>query len=466
MRRTQRLVALGVVLAFAAIAPGTASAWHWPGWAGPGSPGLGDPYFPLAGNGGIDVRHYSLKLAYDPDTDVLDGKAVLLVRATKSLTRFDLDLRGFALSRVAVNGRSARYARYGQELVIKPKWPLRRGRWFTVEVSYRGVPEVVTDPDESIEGWVPTDDGAFVVGEPQGSPSWYPANDHPTDKATYDFKVTVPEGLTAVANGALLGQETRSGKTTFRWRERYPMAPHLATATIGEFDVETGETPSGIPVYLAVDPTQSDAWTVLEELPDAVEFYASVYGRYPFETVGAIVDHAPDVGYALETQTKPVFDSAPDEATLVHELAHMWFGDSVTLERWKDIWLHEGFATWSEWLWSEHVGRETAAENFDELYATPASDEDFWNPPPGDPGGPENLFDGTIYDRGAMTLQALREKIGDRAFFKTLRAWAFFHAYGHGTTREFVRLAEHVSHRRLDRFFRVWLYTPGKPTSW
>jgi aminopeptidase N len=453
-------------LAVAALAPGAASAWHWPGWAGPGSPGVGDPYFPLAGNGGIDVRHYSLALGYDPATDVLDGKAVLWVRATRSLSRFDLDLRGFTISRVEVNGVRARFSRFGQELVIRPKWPLRRGHVFAVAVAYRGVPEVITDPDESIEGFVPTDDGAFVVGEPQGSPSWYPANDHPTDKATYDFKVTVPEGLTAVANGALLGQRTAGGKTTFRWRERYPMAPHLATATIGEFDVETDETESGIPVYLAVDPSQSDAWSVLEDLPRMTEFLQSVYGRYPFETVGAIVDDAPDVGYALETQTKPVFDSAPDEATLVHELAHMWFGDSVTLERWKDIWLHEGFATWSEWLWSEHEGKETAAENFDELYATPASDEDFWNPPPGNPGGPENLFDGTIYDRGALTLQALREKIGDRAFFRTLRAWAFFHAYGHGTTHEFVRLAEHVSHRRLDRFFRVWLYTPGKPTSW
>jgi hypothetical protein len=231
MRRThpsgRRLLAtLVAALALAAVAPGAASAWHWPGWAGPGSPGVGDPYFPLAGNGGIDVRHYSLALGYDPATDVLDGKAVLWVRATRSLSRFDLDLRGFTISRVEVNGVRARFSRFGQELVIKPKWPLRRGHVFAVAVAYRGVPEVITDPDESIEGFVPTDDGAFVVGEPQGSPSWYPANDHPTDKATYDFKVTVPEGLTAVANGALLGQRTArrrsAGASATRWRRTWP----------------------------------------------------------------------------------------------------------------------------------------------------------------------------------------------------------------------------------------------------
>jgi aminopeptidase N len=190
-----------------------------------------------------------------------------------------------------------------------------------------------------------------------------------------------------------------------------------------------------------------------------------VFGPYPFETVGAIVDRAPEVGYALESQTKPNFDSAPDESTLVHELAHQWYGDSVSITRWKDIWLNEGFATYAEWLWSEHTGGSSAADLFAEQYATPASDADFWAPA-GDPGGPENIFSDPSYERGAMTLHALRGKIGDRAFFRLLKLWATQHRYGNATTAQFVALAERVSGQRLGSFFQVWLYTDGKPTSW
>ncbi len=205
---------------------------------------------------------------------------------------------------------------------------------------------------------------------------------------------------------------------------------------------------------------------MLEKIPAIVRFFERIYGRYPFNAVGAIVDDAPDVGYALETQTKPVFDSPPDEATLVHEIAHMWVGDSVTLSLWPDIWLHEGFATWSEWIWSERTGGESAAAIFDELYAIPATNTAFWTPPPGNPGGPELLFDGTIYDRGGMTLQALREKIGDWAFFGVLRQWTQRNKDGNVSTPEFVALAEHISHRNLGRFFNTWLYKPAKPVSW
>ena len=173
---------------------------------------------------------------------------------------------------------------------------------------------------------------------------------------------------------------------------------------------------------------------MLAKLPAIVEFYTSIYGPYPFNAVGAIVDNAKDVGYSLETQTKPVFGRMPDEATLAHELSHMWYGDSVTLTTWPDIWLHEGFATWSEWIWSEHPGNKTAPQCFDNLYNTPAQDTAFWTPPPGDPGSPVFLFNGTIYYRGAMTLQALRQKVGDFAFFRIMRDWATQNRYGNVTT--------------------------------
>ena len=431
----------------------------------PGSSGLGDPFFPNAGNGGYDVAHYSLTLGYEPASDQLAGTAVITANATQDLSRFDLDLRGFSISRLLVNGQAATFTREGeQELVITPSAGLSSGSEFTVTIDYAGTPPVITDPDGSIEGWVPTDDGAFVVGEPQGSPGWYPVNDNPRDKARYDFRVTVPEGLTVLANGILVSHVTSAGKTTWVWSETDPMAPYLATATLGVFDLTISEV-GDIPSYVAVDPTLSKG-NVLRKLPDIVRFYSSIYGRYPFNAVGSIVDDAKIVGYSLETQTKPVYDRMPDEATLAHELSHMWFGDAVTLTEWPDIWLHEGFATWSEWIWSEYSGNKTAQKYFDNLYNTPAQDTRFWTPPPAIPGTPALMFNGTIYYRGGMTLQALRQKVGDFAFFQIMRRWATDNRYGNVTTAQFIAVAEQVSGMQLDHFFDVWLYQPEKPTSW
>ena len=458
------VLTLGGTVAVAAAVALPGPSWAVDGFTA-GSAGLGDPFFPLAGNGGYDVAHYSLDFGYNPTTRRLDGTATIRATATQDLSRFDLDLRGFDISRLEVNGVAAAFTRDGQELVITPQSGLPAGAAFTVTVDYAGEPSVVTDPDQSIEGWVPTDDGAFVVGEPQGSPAWYPVNDNPRDKATFDFTVTVPEGLTVMANGVLVSQTSSGGATTWVWRESLPMAPYLATATLGRFDLTQYRLASGIPTYIAVDPTLSTS-SVLRKLPEIVDFYSSIYGPYPFDAVGAIVDDAKNVGYSLETQTKPVFDRPPDETTLAHELSHMWYGDSVTLTQWPDMWLHEGFATWSEWIWSEHKGRKSAHNWFKTLYNTPAQDTAFWTPPPGDPGTPVYLFNGTIYNRGGMTLQALREKVGDPVFFGILRDWAAEHRYGNVTTPEFIALAERDSGMNLQHFFDVWLYQPEKPTSW
>jgi aminopeptidase N len=443
--------------------------------AGPtvGARSAGDPYFPLQGNGGYDVGHYGLTLDYRPASGVLNGVATIDATATQALRRFDLDLRRtMAVSSVTVDGQRAAFAQPAelrQELVITPAAPLADGAEFTVVVRYSGVPRPVTDPDGSIEGWVPTEDGAFVVNEPQGSPSWYPCNDTPRDKAGFDVTVTVPKGLTAIANGVLVDTATAHGRTTYRWSQPRPMSTYLAFVTTGEFQVSTGTTPAGIPYLNAVDPTQAGkSRAQLAKLPAMLDFFQSVYGDYPWNSGGALVDYAPEVGYALETTTRPEFDSAPDELTLAHEIAHQWMGDDVTLARWRDIWVNEGFAEWSSWYWSEHTGQASAQRFFQRLYATPAKDTGFWNPPPGNPGGPEDLFAGSIYDRGAMTLQALRVKIGkDAAFLDLLRDWVAAHRYGNATTRDFVAFTEQRFPRLgLEHFFDVWLYQPGKPTDW
>jgi aminopeptidase N len=321
----------------------------------------------------------------------------------------------------------------------------------------------VRDPDGSLEGWFPTGDGAFVAGEPRGSPTWFPCNDIPTDKATYLIRITVPNGRKAFANGILVDQIRDARKTTFVWRQDEPMATYLATATNGRFKLTTS-TIGALPSYVAVDPRERAASRrSLRKLPQILALFESRFGPYPFSSTGAIVDRARFVGFALETQTMPVYDSAPDDVLIAHELAHQWFGDSVTPARWRDIWLNEGFATWAEWLWIEHQGGPSTKRTFKRLSRVRAGEREFWNPPPGDPGGPRNLFDATIYNRGAMTLEALRQAVGDAAFTSILRRWAAEHRYGNASTAQFIALAESESGHDLDALFAEWLFARGKP---
>ena len=470
MPRRPIALAAALIATLAAAVPAAAYS--------PGAAGSGDPYFPFAGNGGYDVSHYDLELEFDRSTNFLQGEADISARATQSLSRFNLDLRPFMkVSQVEVDGRRASFNPEGDhELVITPREGIRRGSMFRVEIDYSGEPQAVIDPDGSSEGWIPTPDGAFVVNEPQGSPGWYPVNDSPKDKATYDFEITVPAGIEAIANGVLESRKTKRGRTTWEWEERDPMAPYLATATNGEFETRFGKL-LGIPEYNAVDPTTRTsrtgttpqpeiAWQRIEQhQPAAVALFSELYGPYPFDAVGAIVDFAPNVFYSLESQGKANYWLVTGYSTIVHEIAHQWFGNAVTLERWPDIWLNEGFATWSEWIYDERAGTATAQSVFDDLY-------DGWQPgsyldrPPADVGGPANLFSGTVYDRGAMTLQALREKVGDDRFFRTLRTWYGQYRYGNASTDDFIEVAERVSGQDLGEFFQVWLYEPGKPESW
>ena len=463
-RSVASLLAVTVVLL---VAAGPASAQFSPGLSG-----LGDPFFPLAGNGGYDVRHYSLDLDYERATNQLDATTVIVARATQGLSRFNLDLRGYEISRLTVNGLPAGFTRDGQELIVTPRFPLRDRLPFVVRVDYSGQPVAVVDPDESSEGWVPTDDGAFVVNEPQGSPGWYPSNDNPRDKATYDFEITVPEGITAIGNGRLLSKKTRDGKTTWRWFEDSPMAPYLATATNGVFDLKIDRV-GGVPLYQAVDPKVGNPGLAAERVAaeaEVIRFFSDLYGRYPFSTGGGVVDNG-GVGYALESQTKSMYDvegsstGAPGVSTVVHEISHQWFGDAVTLTVWPDIWLAEGFANFSEWIYEERHGGRTAQQQFDEQFARPP-ESSFWRNPPAALPGPEVLFSSPPYERGGMTLQALRVKIGDSTFFNLLRDWYRDNRHGNVTTADFIALAERESGQQLDNFFDAWLFQPVKPTTW
>lgn len=438
-----------------------------------GDDGAGDPYFPQAGNGGIDVEHYDLDLTYLPPADDaalagrLEGTATLTVRATEDLDRFNLDLRGLSASSVMVDGRRARYGQDGHELTITPRPKLKTGTQAEVVVDYAGTTTRPVDVGGALYGWVTTADGAIVVNEPDGAPTWYPANDHPTDKASYTFAITVPEGLTAAANGLLEGTETRDGWTTWRWDAPDQMASYLATATIGDFTVRRSTTTTGVPVidFLDEDLSPGDRELSLASLAltdEMMTFFEDVYGEYPFVSYGAVVDDD-SVGYALEAQTRSVFSRAAAEPTAAHELAHSWVGNAVSPASWRDIWLNEGWATYSEWLWTEHRGGTTAQARFDAVMAVPEGS--FWELPIADPGAVD-MFAGAVYDRGAATLHALRGTIGDEAFFALARAWVARYDDSAATTADFEALAEQVSGQELGELFDVWLRSPQKPTDW
>jgi len=641
----------------------------------PGAAGAGDSYFPLDGNGGYDVQHYGLNITYDPATDVLAGVATIEATATKNLSRFNFDFDGLSVLSIRVDGQRATWDRHRGELTITPRDGLGRGTAFVVVVRYDGVPITISDA-LGIEGPIRTPDGVLILGQPHGASMWFPANDHPIDKAGFTFDITVPEGLEAVANGVLTGSTTNAGWTTWSWEADDPMASYLAAMAVGEFDVRAYET-DGIRYWDAIDPVllelvaeprsgeqfaisqatnfgykrlthtidvpaeggelsfrvqrdtepfydfffveahtvgqddwttlrderghtgryppcpylvdehpflehyvapspngscetngtsgvwraasglsdgwerwvvdlsrwagrsvevslsvasdfllpkhgvfvddvevstgegttsfeddgdELDGWTIpgppdgspgnandwivgtaadtppnwgevasdsMARQPEILAFESDVFGAYPFDVAGGVVDDAA-LGYALEVQTRPIYDKeffddpVQSDSVFVHELAHQWFGDSVAVEAWRHIWLNEGFATYAEWLWSEHEGIATPQELFDDNYANIPERDPFWALKIGNPG-PSRLFDGAVYVRGAMTLQALRMTIGDQAFFELLRQWYATNAGGHGRTGAFVALAEQISGQELTDLFHQWLFTETKP---
>ncbi len=464
-RRPARLVAL--VTAAGAVGWVISAAPATPGreLPGVGTPGVGDPYFPALGNGGFDVSHYDLDVRYTPDNGRLDGRTTLTARATRSLSAFHLDLRRLDVTHVEVNGLAAAFTRTGDKIKIRPALPLVKGRSFTATITYGGIPRPLDGPIVfgSKYGWMKTADGVFVACEPNAASTWFPSSDHPSDKATFDIRIRAPKGLTAISNGRLLATHDQ-GTTCLLYTDRTkPMAPYAATATIGKFDVRRGTTRGGIPVYVATDPAlptgKLDFYGITAE---ATDYWSTLFGPYPFEETGAIVDDMPQAEFSLETQTKPVYSAVRDESTVVHELAHQWFGDSVSVATWKDIWLNEGFATYAEWLWAEHKGRKTAHQSFLEAYNQRPAEDPFWKIDIADPQR-DTMFSRAVYFRGAMALQMLRERIGDRAFFKLLPLWTKLHRGGNVRTAQFVGLAEAVAHQDLDEVFHTWLSAPGKP---
>lgn len=464
MPRRARTVTVGLATG-AALALTTGLAAAAP--PGVGAPGIGDPYYPDYGNGGYDVAHYDIGVTYDVPTDRLTGRTTITATATQTLQRFDLDLV-LAARTVTVNGRKAAFRQRPHELVVTPARALAKGDPMTVTVTYAGVPSAISD--DGISPWIRTADGAAAVGEPEIAAWWYPSNDHPRDKATFDVSVTTRKSLEVLGNGVLVSNAVKGANRTWHWRENRPMAPYLAFFVVGQFDITKGRTANGMPVVTAVASNGGSegryAAADLARTPEIIDWEASHYGPYPFDALGGVAPAA-DFGFALENQTRPVYtrgfwSGGPNIYVVVHELAHQWYGDSVSVHDWKDIWLNEGFASFTEWLWSEEHGEGSAADIFAAYWDFYRDDAQFWTLPIGNPGA-HHEFEGPVYDRGAMALQALRTRIGESAFSAVMRTWAYEHRYGNGTIAQFVELANGMSGQNLGSFFQAWLYARRAP---
>jgi aminopeptidase N len=444
------------------------------GMASPGAPGIGDPYYPLLGNGGYDVAHYTIDLDLDVEAgSILDAATTIDAVATQDLSAFNLDFRGPQIDGITIDGAPAAWERKGGELTITPAEPLRAGEAFQAIVRYHGTPEV-NEEDRFERGWWTTGDSIFAVGEPAGSDVWYPVNGHPLDKATYTLVITVPEPYDVVANGLLnsvaraTGAGDNASTATFTWENQEPTASYLVMFHAAELDVTRAEGTGGIIFIEAFPPDLPDQEMILfDRVPEMVAVFEELFGPYPFASLGNTVFEDTSFNAALETQGMIGYDrSAVSERTIAHEVAHQWFGNSVSPTRWQEIWLNEGFARYAEVLWAEAAHGPNAADAALQRqiasFATASRTSSGAGVLIGDPGA-GHLFTEVPYAGGAVVLHELRELLGDETFFRLLQEWAARYRYSTATTADFITLAEEISGEDLDAFFTGWLYTPWTP---
>lgn len=431
-----------------------------------GAPGIGDPYWPLDGNGGIDVSEYRISARYDLAGKRLRGRTAVELQATQDLASFSLDFL-LKVSKVTVDGEKARFAKTdgGHELRITPAQTLPAGSTHTVVVAYDDRPGRYAYAGE--RNWLANRSEVITMNEPHMAPWWFPSNDHPLDKAVVDVKIRVPKGREVVSNGKLRGKRVGKRSTQWHWRADEPMVPYLAFFAAGDFTIAKGKQ-RGLPWLVAVSQQlsatdQAASMRLMKKTPDVVAGLEKDLGDYPFSVVGGITTGL-DPGFALENQTRPTYPAVGSAYTslVVHELAHQWFGDDIAVQHWSDIWLNEGFATFMEWRWAETHGGRSADATLRSYHDDVDASSDFWAVSIGDPGA-ARIFDNAVYSRGAMTAQALRNRVGDEVFWRILRTWIREQRGGNGSSAEFEETAARVSGQDLTSFFTAWLRTPAKP---
>ncbi len=484
----------------------------------PGSQGTDDDLYPQTGNGGYDATKYDIDIFYDPATNLFETgtKTTMTATATQNLSEFAMDFQDIGVTAVSVNGQPAddyafelaepafdeAFATDLQKLVIDPAGAgILDGTAMTVVVEYAGEPQVITDPDEAIEGWIPacytvsaveTCDGGYTVNEPNGTNGWFPSNNYPTDKATYDTSVTVPDGFEAVGMGELVGGapvDNGDGTDTWNWTEDDPTSTYLASATVGQFDWTTPtitESLTGrlIPqnnfVEATATPTQQASIATAISRTEAMHnWLANRFGTYPYDSNGLVADRVPGVCYALENATKSHFagncatgDPGVSQSTLVHEISHQWMGNAVTLKEWDDIWLQEGWAQWVAWSWNFTDGTSTSSPGAQWNANYISGPVTKWDTIPTELNDdPVDLFATfPTYTRGAMTYEGYRQIVGTQKFFEFARELVDRYKYDNVSSEEVVDLMIEVSEftgddlALLEQYFDQWLYQAGRPT--
>ncbi|MER5756629.1 M1 family metallopeptidase [Streptomyces sp. NPDC002088] len=446
--------------------------------APPAPLGVGDRLFPYLGNPGYDVASYDLSFTYPGSNDKpLRAVTTIDARTTTSLDRVNLDFDRGTVESVQVDGVPASFTTAGDDLVVTPRTPLPQGSWMRITVRHTSDPRSVEGRDG---GWVRTADGLVMANQADAAHLVFPSNDHPSDKASFTFRITAPNGYTVVANGLPAGADRVGRSTTWTYRTQHPMATELAQVSIGRSSVLHRAGPHGLPVRDVVPTKDRDAlepW--LEKTPDQIAWMESKVGPYPFETYGLLMAEA-STGFELETQTLSLFEkdlftgsAFPKwyiESIMVHELSHQWFGDSVSPRTWSDVWLNEGHATWYEALYAQEKANKPLEARMKAAYGS----SDGWRAAGGPPAAPKvpapgqkiGIFRPNVYDGAALALYALRQEIGRQAFERLERLWVQAHRDGTATTADFERLASDVSGRDLSGFFKDWLYgekTPPMP---
>lgn len=416
--------------------------------------GLGDPR--------IDVRHEEVEVTADPGQAGISGRAVLTLTATTAdpLPSFTLDLRGPEVDELTVDGTAAEVDAGPDQIAVTPATPLEPGVEVEVAVSYSGTPDPTAFPGLGVPvGWQADDAGGwFTMSEPDGTATWVPVNDHPSDKATWTVSLDTPADAVGVSNGRLVSSDTDGERRLWVWETDRPMASYLVLAAIGAYDLVRQDGTDGRKLAFAFAPQVEEAdRRGFERTDEILSFLAEQFGPYPDDDAGVIVVDS-SVGLALETQTRPLFGlDGVDAEALAHELAHQWFGDDVSPASWADLWLNESFATYADWLWAEHDLGADLRDLADAPYVFSEGGLAVTDP------RAAATFDGVIYQGGARALLALRLTIGDAPFAEILRRWVQQYGGGTATTADFTALAEQVSGEDLDAFFDAWLRSPTQP---
>ena len=429
-----------------------------------GAAGIGDPYYPESGNGGYDVAGYDVTISYDPASNRLEGRTTVsaTVTATQRLGRFNLDLQPtMKVSAVTVNGQPAGFGQHDAELVITPGRGLEPGADLTVQVSYAGQPAPIEGGTANLGdgGWYRTaSGGAVAIGEPFSASAWYPVNEHPADPATFTVTATVPAEWKVISNGI---QSTKdlpaapAGQQVSRWVQSKPIASYLTTIYIDKFTLVTDKLDDGRPIVSAIAPSKQAAQDrkLAGVTKNVVEVLSKHFGDYPFDAVGGIYT-GENVSFALETATRPVYADWVDEETVIHELAHQWFGDDVMIKRWSDICLNECFASYAPWLYYAEVEGTDLDATWVRQFGQVVGDADFWSSPLVNMGA-GNEF-GAVYNRGPLAMHALRKEMGEKAFGTMLSGWVKTNAGKNVSFDEWVTYVNKVAGKDLTPFIDAW----------